>query len=40
MSLAYTATGRLFAAYMPPKVVEKMMMEDICALGRKGHSPR
>jgi hypothetical protein len=23
MSLAYTATGRLFAAYLPPKVVEK-----------------
>lgn len=29
MSLAYTATGRLFAAYLPPKVVEKMMLEDI-----------
>lgn len=29
MSLANTATGRLFAAYMPPKVVEKMMAEDI-----------
>jgi DNA-binding IclR family transcriptional regulator len=23
MSLAYTATGRLFAAYMPPKVVSR-----------------
>jgi DNA-binding IclR family transcriptional regulator len=29
MSLAHTATGRLFAAYMPPKVVEKMMVEDL-----------
>jgi len=29
MSLAYTATGRLFAAYLPPKVVEKMMLEDL-----------
>lgn len=36
MSLAYTATGRLFAAYMPPKVVEKMMMEDIARLGGRG----
>ncbi len=33
MSLAYTATGRLFAAYMPPKVVEKMMTEDIARQG-------
>lgn len=29
MSMAYTATGRLFAAYLPPKVVEKMMLEDL-----------
>ena len=29
MSLAYTATGRLFAAYLPPKVVEKMMLDDL-----------
>jgi len=29
MSLAHTATGRLFAAYMPPKVVEKLVAEDI-----------
>ena len=36
MSLAYTATGRLFAAYMPPKVVEKMMIEDIARLGGRG----
>lgn len=33
MSLAHTATGRLFAAYMPPKVVEKMMLEDLARLG-------
>lgn len=29
MSLAYTATGRLFAAYLPPKVVEKLINEDV-----------
>jgi DNA-binding IclR family transcriptional regulator len=33
MSLAYTATGRLFAAYMPPKVVEKLITEDIARQG-------
>jgi DNA-binding IclR family transcriptional regulator len=33
MSLAYTATGRLFAAYMPPKVVERLIAEDIARLG-------
>ena len=33
MSLTYTATGRLFAAYLPPKVVEKMMVEDLARLG-------
>jgi DNA-binding IclR family transcriptional regulator len=32
MSLANTATGRLFAAYMPPKVVEKLIAEDIARL--------
>jgi len=32
MSLAYTATGRLFAAYLPPKVVEKMMVDDLARL--------
>lgn len=37
MSLAYTATGRLFAAYMPPKMVERMISEDIA---RQGTSPR
>jgi len=34
MSLANTATGRLFSAYMPPKVVEKAMGDD--ALRRGG----
>lgn len=29
MSLAHTATGRLFAAYLPAKVVEKMVAEDL-----------
>lgn len=37
MSLAFTATGRLFAAYMPPKMVERMMGEDIA---RQGNSAR
>ncbi len=37
MSLAYTATGRLFAAYMPPKVVEKLIIEDVARQsGRAG----
>lgn len=29
MSLASTATGRLFAAYMPPKVVERLIGEEL-----------
>lgn len=29
MSLANTATGRLFAAYMPPKMVERLLGEEI-----------
>lgn len=29
MSLSGTATGRLFAAYMPPKVVERLLSEDL-----------
>lgn len=37
MSLAYTATGRLFAAYLPPKVVEKLIIEDVARQsGRAG----
>lgn len=33
MSLAHTATGWLFAAYMPPKVVERLIQEDIARQG-------
>jgi DNA-binding IclR family transcriptional regulator len=33
MSLAHTATGRLFAAYLPAKVVERVMQEDMHRLG-------
>lgn len=33
MSLGNTATGRLFAAYLPPKVVEKVMLEDVARQG-------
>ncbi len=29
MSLTNTATGRLFAAYMPPKVVERLLGEEL-----------
>jgi DNA-binding IclR family transcriptional regulator len=29
MSLAHTATGRLFAAFLPPKVVERLIVEDV-----------
>jgi DNA-binding IclR family transcriptional regulator len=36
MSLAYTATGRLFAAYLPPKVVENMMLEDLARMDGRG----
>lgn len=32
MSLANTATGRLFAAYMPPKVVERLLSEELVRL--------
>ena len=33
MSLTGTATGRLFAAYMPPKVVERLLSEDLARSG-------
>ena len=33
MSLAGTATGRLWAAYMPPKLVERLMLEDLARFG-------
>jgi DNA-binding IclR family transcriptional regulator len=36
MSLAHTATGRLFAAYLPAKVVERVMQEDMHRLGGSG----
>jgi DNA-binding IclR family transcriptional regulator len=36
MSLAHTATGRLFAAYLPAKVVERLMQEDMHRLGGGG----
>ena len=29
MSLANTATGRLFAAYLPPKVIERLLSEEV-----------
>lgn len=33
MSLANTATGRLFAAYMPPKVVERLLGDELARFG-------
>jgi len=33
MSLAGTATGRLFAAYLPPKLIEESLLEDERRLG-------
>ncbi len=33
MSLAATATGRVFSAYLPPALIEKMMLEDRIRLG-------
>lgn len=32
MSLTNTATGRVFSAYMPPKLIEKMMQDDVARL--------
>lgn len=32
MSLATTATGRLFAAYMPPKAVERLLADELARL--------
>ena len=34
MSLVNTATGRLFAAFLPPKVVEKAMQDEIGRMGQ------
>jgi DNA-binding IclR family transcriptional regulator len=39
MSMAHTATGRLFAAYMPPKVVEKLVAEDIARQSGRAGGP-
>jgi DNA-binding IclR family transcriptional regulator len=39
MSLMNTATGRLFAAYMPPKVIEKAMQGEVARMGAVGLSP-
>lgn len=36
MSLANTATGRLFAAYLPPKVVERMLKDELVRQGVHG----
>jgi DNA-binding IclR family transcriptional regulator len=33
MGLGNTATGRLFAAYLPPRAVEKMMADDVTRQG-------
>lgn len=32
MSLANTATGRLFGAYMPPKMVERLLFDELARL--------
>jgi DNA-binding IclR family transcriptional regulator len=39
MSLTNTATGRLFAAYMPPKVVEQLVGEDLARFGFSHNNP-
>jgi DNA-binding IclR family transcriptional regulator len=40
MSLVNTATGRLFAAFMPPKVIEKAMQGEVARMGpRVGTAP-
>lgn len=36
MSLSNTATGRLFAAYMPPKVIENALQRDTLLHGKVG----
>lgn len=33
MSMTNTATGRLFAAYMPPKVIERMLSDELARFG-------
>lgn len=39
MSLMNTATGRLFATFMPPKVIEKAMQGELARMGAVGLSP-
>jgi DNA-binding IclR family transcriptional regulator len=39
MSMAHTATGRLFAAYLPPKVVEKLVAEDVARQSGRAGGP-
>jgi DNA-binding IclR family transcriptional regulator len=40
MSLVNTATGRLFVAFMPPKVIEKAMQGEVARMGpRLGTAP-
>lgn len=39
MSLAHTATGRLFAAFLPPKVVEKLLIEDVARQSGRAGGP-
>jgi DNA-binding IclR family transcriptional regulator len=39
MSMAHTATGRLFAAYLPPKVVEGLISEDIARKSGRAGGP-
>jgi DNA-binding IclR family transcriptional regulator len=38
MSLANTATGRLFAAYMPAKMIERMLGDELSRFGHDGDS--
>jgi len=39
MSMAHTATGRLFASFLPPKVVEKLIAEDIARQSGRAGGP-
>jgi DNA-binding IclR family transcriptional regulator len=39
MSMAHTATGRLFAAFLPPKVVEKLVAEDVARQSGRAGGP-
>lgn len=39
MSLAQTATGRSFAAFLPPKMVERLIAEDVARQGGRSVGP-